>query len=83
MHHFVTEMCTYVHISVSKCCIAGYGTDALWHLYHGSIMIIDDNINEASDDDNYGNDNNAASNEANDDFDNGDDGIQQWCCYWC
>ena len=26
MHHFVTEMCTHVHISVTKCCIMGYGT---------------------------------------------------------
>ena len=24
MHHFVTEMCTYVHISVTKWCIVGY-----------------------------------------------------------
>ena len=28
MHHFATEMCTQVHISVTKCCIVGYGTDA-------------------------------------------------------
>ena len=26
MHHFVTEMCTYVHISVTKWCIMGYRT---------------------------------------------------------
>ena len=25
MHYFVTEMCTYVHISVTKWCIVGYG----------------------------------------------------------
>ena len=25
MHHFVTEMCTHVHISVTKWCILGYG----------------------------------------------------------
>ena len=52
MHHFVTEMCTYVHISVTKCCIVGftyvhisvtkwcivgYGTGALWDLCHGFI----------------------------------------------
>ena len=30
MHHFVTEMCTCVHISVTKWCIVGYGTGALW-----------------------------------------------------
>ena len=33
MHHFVTEMCTHVHISVTKCCIVGYGTIALWDLW--------------------------------------------------
>ena len=32
MHHFVTEMCTHVHISVTKCCIVGFGTIALWDL---------------------------------------------------
>ena len=32
MHHFVTEMCTHVHISVTKWCIVGYGTGALWDL---------------------------------------------------
>ena len=32
MHHFVTEMCTHVHISVTKGCIVGYGTGALWDL---------------------------------------------------
>ena len=37
MHHFVTEMCTHVHISVTKCCIVGYGTDAFWDLWDGSI----------------------------------------------
>ena len=30
MHHFVAEMCTHVHISVTKWCIVGHGTDALW-----------------------------------------------------
>ena len=30
MHHFVTEMCTRVHISVTKRCIVGCGTGALW-----------------------------------------------------
>ena len=29
MHHFATEMCTHVHIYVTKRCIVGYGTDAL------------------------------------------------------
>ena len=27
--HVVTEMCTFVHIFVAKCCIVGYSTDAL------------------------------------------------------
>ena len=30
MHHFVTEMCTHVHISVTKRCIVGYGTGTPW-----------------------------------------------------
>ena len=29
MHHLVTEMCTCVHISVTKWCIVGYGTGTL------------------------------------------------------
>ena len=33
MHHFVTEMCTHVHVSVTKWCIGGYGTDILWDLH--------------------------------------------------
>ena len=37
MHHFVTEMCTHVHISVTTWCIEGYGTDALWHLCNRSM----------------------------------------------
>ena len=37
MHHFVTEMCTYVHISVTKWCIVGYLSDALWDLWDRSI----------------------------------------------
>ena len=37
MHHFVTEMCTHVHISVTKWCIVGYETDALWDLCNRSI----------------------------------------------
>ena len=32
MHHFVTEMCTYVHISVTKWCIVGYGIGAVCDL---------------------------------------------------
>ena len=35
MHHLVTEMCTYVHISVTKWCIVGYETDAFWDLRDG------------------------------------------------
>ena len=30
MQHFVTEMCTHVHISVTICCIVGCRTIALW-----------------------------------------------------
>ena len=37
MHHFVTEMCTRVHISVTKWCIVGYGIGALWDLCTRSI----------------------------------------------
>ena len=37
MHHFVTEMCTHVHISVTKWCIVGYGIGALWDLWDGYI----------------------------------------------
>ena len=36
MHHFVAEMCTCVHISVTKWCIVGYGTDAFWDLWDGA-----------------------------------------------
>ena len=38
MHHFVTEMCTCVHISVTECCIVGCLSNALWDLWDGSIM---------------------------------------------
>ena len=38
MHHFVTEMCTHMHISVTKWCIVGYGTGALWDLSDRSIQ---------------------------------------------
>ena len=37
MQHFVTEMCTCVHISVTKWCIVGYLSDAFWDLWNGSI----------------------------------------------
>ena len=37
MQHFVTEMCTHVHISVAKCCIVGYGTGALWDWCNKSV----------------------------------------------
>ena len=36
MHHLVTEMCTLVHISVTKWCIMGYLSGALWDLWEGS-----------------------------------------------
>ena len=32
VHHFVAEMWTLVHIFVTKWCIVGYGTGALWDL---------------------------------------------------
>ena len=34
MHHFVTEMCTHVHISVTKWCIVGYRTGAFARLVY-------------------------------------------------
>ena len=39
MQHFVTEMCTSVHISVTKWHIVGYLSDALWDLWDGSIVM--------------------------------------------
>ena len=36
-YHFVTEVCTRVHISVTKWCIVRYGTGAMWDLWAGSI----------------------------------------------
>ena len=38
MHHFLAEMCTHMHISVTKWCIVGYGTGALWDLRNWSIV---------------------------------------------
>ena len=32
MQHFITEMCTCVHISVIKWCMVGYLSDAFWDL---------------------------------------------------
>ena len=37
MHHFVTEMCTYVHISVTKWCIVGCLSKGLWDFLDGSL----------------------------------------------
>ena len=37
MHHFVTEMCTPVHISFTKWSIVGYLSNALWN---GSTQLI-------------------------------------------
>ena len=37
MHHFITEICTRVHISVTNRRIVGYGTDAAWDLCNWSI----------------------------------------------
>ena len=36
-HQFVTEMCTYVHISATKWYIVGYLSDALWVCWDVSI----------------------------------------------
>ena len=38
MHHFITEMCTLVHISVTKWCIVGYMSDAFWDLWDANIV---------------------------------------------
>ena len=35
MHHFATEMCPRVHISITKWYIVGYLPDALWDLWDG------------------------------------------------
>ena len=40
MHHFVTEICTHMHIAVTKWCIVGYGTSALWDLCNRSITML-------------------------------------------
>ena len=37
---FVAEMCTHVHISVTKWCIVGYETGALWDLYNRFIEMV-------------------------------------------
>ena len=39
MHHFGTEMCTCVHISVTKWCIGRYSSDSSWDLWDGSVVI--------------------------------------------
>ena len=43
MHHFVTEMSTCGHISVTKWCIVGYLSNALWDLRDGTfdLYIVD------------------------------------------
>ena len=38
MHHFVTEICTCVHISVTKWSVVGHLSNALWDLWDGSIF---------------------------------------------
>ena len=40
MLHFVIEMCTFVHTSVTKRCIVRYLSDALWDLWDGSITLL-------------------------------------------
>ena len=37
MHHFVTEMCTWVHISVTTWCIVRYLCNELWDLWDRSV----------------------------------------------
>ena len=36
LYHFVTEMCTHVHISVTKWCSVGLGNATLWDLWNRS-----------------------------------------------
>ena len=38
MHHFVTEMCTHVHISVTKWCNVNIWTGAFWDLWDWFIV---------------------------------------------
>ena len=40
MHHFVKEICRYVHISVTKWCIVEYLFAALWDLWDGLLWAI-------------------------------------------
>ena len=40
MHHFVTEMCTCVHISVTKWCIVGYLSGALCNLRYAFMTFL-------------------------------------------
>ena len=41
MLHFVTEMCTHVHISVTKWCIVGYLSNALWSCEMSLFISVD------------------------------------------
>ena len=47
MHHFVTEMCTHVHISVTHIMVDCGIFDALWDLWDGSIKHLDDSLSNA------------------------------------
>ena len=38
MHNFVTEICTCVHIPVTKWCIVENSSNALWDLWGGSFV---------------------------------------------
>ena len=40
MHHFVTEMCTCVHISVTKWCIVGYLSNHCWICEMGHLNML-------------------------------------------
>ena len=41
VHHFATEMCTCVHISVTKWCIVGHLTNASWTFLMGLLETFD------------------------------------------
>ena len=42
MQHFVTEMCTPVHISVTKCCVVRYLSNASWDVWDWPIGLMCD-----------------------------------------
>ena len=40
IHHFVAEMCTCMHISVTKWCVVGYLFGALWDFEMGQYSLL-------------------------------------------